>query len=341
MRAWIIIIGLFGGLIALCWYGVTGETGPIGWLNSWQNGHTGSYSRGLSFGILCVALTVIGALALGLRALLAPPASQPSGGGPAAFTAPADAKIAAMSAAMTDRTRWRWRMYLKAWLVGLALVWAAVLGWHGWDYQRRAADARSDYTPLRLERNSAPPTPGASSHWALQGRLLWDRSAVQTTKSRTRETETVFVPVAPADWQPGDAVQFVLRLSRSEVWDLQHRAPAQQPQSQSQPPTLKVRVEGAVPTPSHAVFQKNEAPLAATAVLVELVDRSGGPVSDPDPRFDWGNARLVGAAISATWTAGVWLGALGVLWQVWRNNRRQGKAQNAPSAELQAGRARV
>jgi len=334
MRAWLIIIGFFGGLIALCWYGATGETGPIGWLNGWQNAHGGSYSRVLSFGILCAVATVVGALALGLRALFVGPAGASPAASAASFTAPADAKIAAMSEAMTDRSRWRWRMYLKVWLVGLALIWASVLGWNGWDYQRRAADAGNEYKVLHLQRDSPAPRPDSATHWALQGRLLWDRSAVQTTKTRSRETETVYLPVAAVDWQRGDAVHFVLRLTRGEVWDLQHRTDAADE-------SLHVRVEGALPTPSHAVFQKLEAPLGDKAVMVELVDRGGRPVTNKNPGFDWAITKAFGLGISAAWTGGIWLGALGVLLQVRRQQRKLKQEQRQQPPEMAAGHVRM
>lgn len=314
MRGWIMIMVVFGGLAALCWYGATGETGPMGWLNSWQNGNTGSYSRAFSFGVLCFACVVIAAPVLGVWAAVARKSSARSEASRASFTAPADAKIAAMAAAMNDRSQWRWRMYLAIWLVGLALVWAIVLGWHGWDFHRRAADAGGDYTLLRLDRTTTVAHLDSGSHWALQGRLLWDRSATRTTKDRVRETETVYVPIAGADWRPGDAIQFVLQLPKPQVWALQHRADG------ADAPLL-VRVEGAIPTPSRAVFQRVEAPPADAAVLVEVVNASGGQVSEAHPSFDWENARLIGLAVSATWTAGLWLGALAVLVKVWRQRR--------------------
>lgn len=315
MRGWILIVGVFGGIAALCWYGATGETGPLGWLNSWQNANTGSYSRGLSFLILCVAVCVIGAPVLGAWSWAARKSSARSGEPSAPFTAPADAKIAAMSVAMNDRSRWRGRMYLAIWLWGLALVWAVVLGWHGWDFHRRATDAGGDYTPLRLDRTATAVHAGDGSHWALQGRLLWDRGATQTTKYRGRQTETVYVPLAPADWRPGDAVQFVVRLPKSDVWALQQR-------NDGADAPLLVRVEGAIPTPSRAVFRRIDAPPVDAAVLVDVITSSGGQVRDAYPTFDWENAKLIGLALSATWTAGLWLGALGVLVKV-RRQRRQ------------------
>ena len=224
--------------------------------------------------ILCVACGVIAVLALGVRAVVAQKSGARSGASQASFTAPADAKVAAMAVAMNDRSRWRWRMYLAIWLVGLALVWAVVLGWHGWDFHRRAADAGSDYKLLRLDRTTTVAHLDDGGHWALQGRLLWDRSATHTTKDRVRETETVYVPVAGADWRPGDAVQFVVRLPKSEVWALQHRADG------ADAPLL-VRVDGALPTPSRAVFQRVEAPPVDAAVLVEVVDSSAGRSARP------------------------------------------------------------
>jgi len=316
MRGWIMILVLAGGLIALCWYGVTGDTGPMGWLNSWQNTNTGSYSRGLSFGLLCLAGGLIGALALGLRALVTRRSGVGGGAAPTSFTAPADAKIAAMAVAMNDRTQWRWRMYLKAWLVGLALVWAVVLGWQGWDFHRRSADFGSDYTPLRLERTATAAPGNGGSHWAVQGRLLWNRSATQTTKGRYSETQTVYVPLVANDWQPGDAIQFVVRLPKEQVWALQQRT-----QKLDEP--WLVRVDGSIPTPSRAVFERLEAPPADAAVMVEVVHSSDGRVSDTRPVFDWANTGLIGSAISATWTAGVWLGAFAVLMKVWQLRRRQ------------------
>jgi hypothetical protein len=154
------------------------------------------------------------------------------------------------------------------------------------------------------------------SHWALQGRLLWDRSATHTTRSGGRETETAYVPVACADWRPGDGVQFVVRLPKSQIWALQHRADG------ADTPLL-VRVTGALPTPSRAVFQRLEAPPIEAAVLVEVIASRAGQVSDADPTFDWTKTKLIGLAVSATWTGGLWLGALAVWIKVWQQRRRR------------------
>ena len=269
MRAWITIVVFFGGIAALCWYGATGETGPMGWLNSWQSANTGSYSRGLSFVIVFLACAVLVLLTFGLRALVARRTGAPERASLASFTAPADARIAAMAAAMNDRTQWRWRMYLSIWLVGLVIIWAAVLGGFGWDYHRRASDAGSDYTPLRLERTTTVAHLDDGSHWALQGRLLWDRSVTQTTKDRATQTQTVYVPFASADWRPGDTIQFVVRLPKAEVGSLQHRAGgadgADGAVGAGAP--LLVRVEGAIPTASRAVFQRSEQQAGGPAVV--------------------------------------------------------------------------
>ena len=319
MRGWIMIVAVFGGLAALCWYGATGETGPMGWLNSWQSESSGTYSRVLSFVYLCLAGCLIGAPVLWLLAVVTRKSDAFAGVSQTSFTAPADAEIAAMAVAMNDSSRWRGRTYLKIWLVGGALIWAAVLVWHGWDFHRRAADASGDYLPLRLSRTATLAHVGNGSHWALQGRLRWDCGAVQTTKKRGRETKTLFVPMAGADWRPGDAFQFVVRLPKLKAWTLQRRADA------ADEPLL-VRVEGAITTPSRAVLHRAEAPPVDAAVLVEVVASRAGQVSEAQPTFDWENAQLIGLALSATWTAAVWLGALDVLdvlVKVWQQRRRR------------------
>jgi hypothetical protein len=50
-----------GVLAAFVWYGVTGETGPMGWLDHWQQAASGSSSRGLSFLLLCLAVGLLAA----------------------------------------------------------------------------------------------------------------------------------------------------------------------------------------------------------------------------------------------------------------------------------------
>jgi hypothetical protein len=41
------------GYVAMVWHGVTGETGPMGWLSALQQHWTGHYSRKLSFLVFC------------------------------------------------------------------------------------------------------------------------------------------------------------------------------------------------------------------------------------------------------------------------------------------------
>jgi hypothetical protein len=321
MRGWIIIVVFFGGIFALCWYGATGETGPMGWLNSWQAGHFGSYSRGVSFAILGFAGALVATPTL---AILAAARKKRAGSGPtpASITAPADAKVASMQAVMLDSSRWRLRSVLTLWLTVVVLLWGVVLAWHAWDFYRRSSDAGSVYTPLRLARDTPVARPGDGSHLALQGRLLWDRSVTRKTTTDQREVEEVFVPMAGADWRAGDAVQFVVQLERSGVWALQNR------QDGADAPLL-VRVEGAIPTPSRAVFQRAEAPPTDDAVLVEVVASTAGQVTDARPAFDWEQAKLIGLALSGIWTAGLGIGVPARLLKDRLQRRREAKQRPA------------
>ncbi len=315
MRGWIIVIVFFGGLFALCWYGATGETGPMGWLNSWQVGGSGSYSRTLSFAVVCVAGAVIAAPAVGLWTVVTQKSRGRPGGPSPSITEPADAKIAALRAGMSERSRWRWRTIVTVWLTGVVLAWTVVLTWHGWDFHRRSADAHSAYTPLRLARTATVARPDDGSHLALQGRLLWDRSVTRKPKDGGTDPEVVFVPAAGADWRPGDAVQFVVEFAPSQVWAIQNRADG------TDAPLL-VRVEGALPTATRPVFQQAEAPPTDAAVLVKVVASHAGQVNETSPTFDWENARLISLVLSGMWTLSLVTAGLAILVQTWKQRRR-------------------
>jgi hypothetical protein len=318
MRGWIMIVAVFGGIFALCWYGATGETGPMGWFNSMQAGNGGSYHRGVSFMLTCLCGVVVAAPVLGLWAVLTRKSRARAGGASASLTAPADAKVAALQAVMNDSSSWRWRTIFKIWLVGVVLLCGVVLAWNAWDFHGRSADAFSDYTPVRLGGTAPAARPDDGSHLALQGRLLWDRGVTRKTTINGRDHEDVFVPVAGADWRPGDAVQFVVQIDRSLAWALRNRADG--PEA-----PLLVRVEGAIPTPSRAVFERAEAPPSDAAVLVEVVRSQAGQVSDAHPTFDWAFTQGLCLALAGIWTFGLFFGVLARFAKDRQQRRRQAR----------------
>jgi hypothetical protein len=297
MQRWITMM-LIVGVLALTWYGAVGETGPIGWLNGMQATNTGHYSRVLSLFILFIGIGIatVGLLMLWIMArdrfLAGPPAPRrgfedvplfaprPAGARPPSF----------------------WRTSLIVLLVLMALSWGGTLGWHAWDWHRRASDAGSDYPVLRLSRDQVPERPADGGHLRLQGRLLWEQALVRHEGQTHESSDEVFLPVGGADWQPGDAVHFVIRLSPSGVFPLQHR-------EDGADAPLWIRVDGAVPGATLPMFSQGRSPVSDAAVMVRLVTPQGGPPADTHPVFDRASALQIGGG-SSGFLAFLWLTAV-------------------------------
>lgn len=300
MRRWINAILLLGGVLAFSAYAVLGETGPVGWLNGWQAARSGSYSRTVSWGVMFVALLVIGGLLaaawLWVRDtfLGGPPAPRPG--------QPPEPLLGGLPP-MPKATMGFWPGSLLALAVLLALAWGGVLAWHVHDWRQRASDAGSDYVPRSLARGAAPERPADDSHLALQGRLSWDHALVRRTKNgASTEPEVVFVPVVGTDWRAGDPVHFVAQMGQADVWRLQHR-------QDGADAALRVRVDGAVPGATRPVFEQGGSPLSDAAVVVHVMDAPDGQPADAHPVFDWDSAVLIGGGLSGfialLWTTAV------------------------------------
>jgi hypothetical protein len=300
---WLLVMS---GVLALGWYGYTGETGPMGWLNSWQVGHDGTYSRGLSFGILCLALAAIMTSAIRLRAMLGGRTRERKPG----LTAEQSAAAGAFAHALV---RSGWPTALLTWLVGVAIAWGGVLAWHGWVLQRRLDDANSRYPTLRIDHVTAAERPADGSHLGLQGRLLWDHALVRRQTDGGGEPEIVFVPVAASDWRDGDAVTFVAQLDREQADALRARI------ERADAPLL-VRVMGTLPTATRPVFEKSGVPVAGTAVAVDVIESQDGRVT-ARPTLAWANVVPLGMGLTALWTFG--FGALAFALEVEARKRQE------------------
>lgn len=309
MRRWITVM-FIGGLLALTWYGAVGETGPIGWLNGMQATQTGSYSRVLSFFILFIG---IGIVAVGLLMLWIRVRDRFLGGPPPPGPGFEDVPLFAPRPAGA-RPMSFWKTSLIVLLVLMTLAWAGTLGWHAWDWQRRAGDSGSDYPVLHLSRDRVPPRPGDGSHLKLQGQLLWDHAVVRHEGQTHASSDDVFLPVGGADWQAGDAVHFVIRLAPDGVFPLQHR-------EDGAGAPLWIRVDGAVPGATLPVFRQGQSPVSDAAVLVHLVTAQGGQPPDAHPVFDWDAALQIGAGLSG-FLALLWVTAVVTLKaKAWKQRR--------------------
>jgi len=317
VQRWITVI-IIVGVLALTAYGAVGETGPIGWLNGMQATNTGGYSRVLSLFILFIGIGIVvvpllvAAVMVRDRFLGAPPVRKPFEDVPLFPPRPAGAK-----------PRGFWRTSLVVLLVLMALSWGGTLGWHAWDWHRRAGDAGSDYPLLRLGRDMpAPARPAAGSHLKLAGRPLWDRALVRHEGKTHASSDDVFLPVGGADWQAGDPVHIVIRLAPSGVFALRHRADgADAP--------LWIRVEGAVPGATLPVFRQGRSPVSDDAVLVRTVTPQGGPPTEVRPAFDRDAALQVGGGLSG-FLAVLWLTAVVSLKaKAWMLRRAGGRGVSA------------
>jgi len=304
---WLVLMLVSGVLIGVMWYGATGETGVMGWLNNWQQQRFGSYSRSLSFLAMSMGGVIAGAAVWGLGLLLleAPKPTVPPAD--AASTPELAEPARSPAAAAAPARRSFWRQTLRVWIIGAALCWGSMLAIATWDYTSRTRDAEDAYTPAVLTRGTLVPGAGKGSRYALQGRLLWDRSA--TRQARNSSTaETVFVPIVNADWQAGEPVRFVVQLGRAQAVALS-RAPADATPGTAAEPLL-VRVTGQPPTPAVPVFSRAQAPLADDAWLLEPVASQRGQVADVRPAFNWEVPGRIGSGMAGVWTFAVCLGAL-------------------------------
>lgn len=306
MRRILVLILAVGGPIGIAWYGVTGDTGLVGWLNSWQATNTGSYSRLLSTGILFAGVFLVVIPCLFLWAFIAEKQRARAG-----FVQAPSAPIPIAPAPVASR-EWGWRDSLTLWLSGLLLILACEYAFFTWDWRHRLADTVSDYIALPLGRDAAVAHWGDGSRLSLQGRLLWDHGVSQKRKVGVSETMMVFVPVAGADWRPGDTVAFVAQLGRSRAHTLQHLVGGPKPY-------LRVRVAGTVPTVVRSFLERDGAQLAEGAMLVDVADSQETSAGAAPPTFDWEDANLAALVISACWT----IPGFALIFNLWRAARQR------------------
>ena len=295
------------GYVAMVWHGVTGDTGPMGWLNALQQQWTGSYSRKLSFLVFCFGTLALSSPIL-LPLILMAPAK------PAAASLPADAQGGATQPAPVAKPTSGWKTAVLAWIVPVALAWVATFGYHAWDWHLRQQDATQRYQPVSLADGAAPVANG--SHIALPGRFLWDRTVVRRERG---QVESTYVPVVDRAWREGDPVRFIAQFESRELdtW----RADDKKRQD-----AILARVEGAVPTAAFGVFAKAGATLAPSASLIIAIAARDGQPAQQQPAFALDNALMLALVLTAVWTVSVLAIALALAKQAWSERRRARRA---------------
>jgi len=325
MRVREIFLIAAGGLafLAFVWYGVTGETGPIGWLNDMQQSTSGHYSRKLSVTLLMLgaSLAVLAILWLverlirltkalhpekppsltaalptpltpGMPRASASPSASPSP--PPSSTVMAALFETPLGIAADPEWRFGWRNSLGYVVISAVLIWGSVLGWYGWEWRGRLTDAAASYVPLVLqsEDSTTPPTEG--TRLALNGQLLWAHG-VENSK-QAGSSKTVYIPLGSARWNPEEPVRFVARMTERQAYEFHRRSESGTFGGSSDP--VLVRIVGAVPNVVSGVLTRSRVSVGASAALVTIVESSGGRPAGDAPTFDWDAAMPLGLVLS-------------------------------------------
>ena len=296
---WILLLV---GYLVMVWHGVTGNTGPMGWLNALQQQWTGGYSRKLSFLVLCFGTIMLSSPIL-LPLMLASPAKPPSPTVPVQMqreTAPASAGKLARG----------WKTVALAWGVPVALAWIATFGYYAWEWHLRTQDATQRYQPVGLADGAAPVANG--SHIALPGRFLWDRTVVRRERG---QAESTYVPVVDLAWREGDPVRFIAQFESRDV-------AAWRGGDKKRQDAILARVDGAVPTAAFDVFAKAGATLAPSASLIVAVAALDGQPAQKQPAFAIDKALLFATVLSVVWTVSMLAIMLAFAKQAWSERRR-------------------
>jgi hypothetical protein len=267
--------------MAFAWYVLAGETGPVGWIDTAQARLFGGYSRDASFLVLAAVVGIVVSTFRFLRASFASRGGKPIAPPPVATP-------------LIDSFSWGWRTSLAVWLAGLALILASEFAWFTWDWSHRLDDAVGDYPELRLGRDLRMPPQQDGKHLALRGRLLWDHGAARTETIRSSEVVVLFVPMAGADWSPGDPVPFVAQIQPGD-------SPVLQGDDAGTRTPLRVRVAGAVPTVIRHNFERRGAPVAENGRLVQVIALAETQANPPLPTFDWKHAGVVAIVLAVFW----------------------------------------
>jgi len=238
---WVVLLV---GCVAMVWYGATGDTGQMGWLNSLQQHWSGGYSPKLSFTVFCFGTIALSSPVL-LALILTSAPKQTVAAAPARPAEPISA----------------WKTAALAWIVPIALAWIATFGWHAWDWYIRGQDATLRYEPVSLAAGAPAAPVSSGSHLALQGRFLWDRTVVRREGG---EAETTYVPVVDRAWPEGEPVRFTAQFESSEV-------PAWRGNDKTRQDAILARVGDGVSTAAFDVFANAGAKLAPSAALIVAV----------------------------------------------------------------------
>ncbi len=297
---WILLLA---GYVAMVWHGVTGDAGPMGWLNALQQHWTGGYSRKLSFLVFSFGVIALSSPIL-LPLILSAPAATPAEAPP--VKAP---EIAAQPIS-------KWKAGLLGWGIPVMLAWVATFGYYGWEGHVRSQDASQPYEPVSLASGAPPASVSGSSRLALQGRFLWDRTVVRSERGMT---ESTYVPVVDLSWHEGESSRFVAQFDSREL-------PAWRAADKARRGPILARVEGAAPTAAFDVFAKMGAPLAPSAALIVPVASADGRPAQPQPAFDLEQALLLSTVLTAVWTACALALALGLAKEAWSERRRARRA---------------
>jgi hypothetical protein len=299
---WILLLM---GYVAMVWHGVTGDTGPMGWLNALQQHWTGGYSRKLSFLVFCFGTIALSSPIL-LPLVLTLPAKTSSA------TAPVEVHREALPVPDAKPAS-GWKTAALAWSVPVALAWIATFAYHAWDWHVRTQDVTQRYQPVSLGDGAARVANG--SRIALQGRFLWDRTVVRRERS---QAELTYVPVVDSAWREGGPVGFIAQFESRELsaWrngDKTRRAP------------ILARVDGAMPAAAFEVFAKAGATLTPSAALIVPVAAVDGKPAQEQGAFDLEKALVLSTVLTAVWTATVLAIVLAYAKQAWSERRRKRK----------------
>ena len=270
-KAWFSNILIVLGLgVAL--HGLVTDTGPVGWLNAFQQRHFGSYVSELSFVVVALSAWVAGLLLAWL-------ASKLLGPGTTRLEAPLPPARNAGSPVPQAREGRVWG--LPAPLVLIAFTWIAGGALYGWHVLKLHQDAQATYQQVDLTDGVPLPTL-ASNHLALRGFPEPDLGVV--FKSGAVEDYRLIAMVG-LGWEPNHAVPVVVKLDAGESLPDQGLPPGWLPRG-PEDIQLLVRRLGAVPTPALQAFRDMQAPLADTVLMVSAVAAQNGRPILPDTTFD-------------------------------------------------------
>ncbi len=250
--------------IWLVYYALTGDTGPIGWLNALQARFGGGYSRKLSL----LALMVVGALPVSVVWIVFWPTDVP----------PPDPSVPRAKP-------------MPSWLVGVftvivveSTIWGAAIGNGVWQAHEQNVDAAATYAPLVLS-SGAPTRSTEGDHLAVRGHLLVDHVVTRTEGNSSEKM--ALVPLVEPGWKEGDQVHLLLSVEYA-------KAVAVREAMRSNGGVLLVKVEGAVPSAALDVFSRLKAPISDDARALAFVPSADGRPSAAPTELNWVSIAIPG-----------------------------------------------